>query len=174
MAELLLTNVGGVVALPQTGSNGLAVNIPVPFGMTIGNSQLVLRLLFTGGQSNGVDLQFQLDNIQIDGTVPEPATVAGGLLGVLGLCWFQRRRLIRSRAFTARVARIFCWGARASGAVAFTASRRNDLSLDSLFARKCEDRQQSSRSRGRGRQHARRARSPECFDRVCVASAVTP
>jgi hypothetical protein len=28
--------------------------------------------------------------------VPEPTTIAGGLLGVLGLCWFQRRRLIRS------------------------------------------------------------------------------
>jgi PEP-CTERM motif len=58
-----------------------------------------LRLLFTGGSSNGNDLQFQLDNIQINGTVPEPATVAGGLLGVLGLCWFQRRRLIRSVRF---------------------------------------------------------------------------
>jgi membrane protein YqaA with SNARE-associated domain len=47
--------------------------------MNINN--LVLRLLFTGGQSNGNDLQFQLDNIQIGGFVPEPATVAGGLLG---------------------------------------------------------------------------------------------
>ncbi|PYK39251.1 MAG: hypothetical protein DME60_09890 [Verrucomicrobia bacterium] len=34
-----------------------------------------------------------IDNIQVNGTiVPEPATVGGGLLGVLGLCWFQRRR----------------------------------------------------------------------------------
>jgi hypothetical protein len=58
---------------------------------------LVLRLEFTGGQSNGVNNQDIIDNIQINGTiVPEPATVAGGLLGVLGLCWFQRRRLIRS------------------------------------------------------------------------------
>ena len=60
----------------------------------------LLRLYFTGGQSNGVDLQILIDNIQINGTVvPEPATVAGGLLGVLGLCWFQRRRLIRSVRF---------------------------------------------------------------------------
>ena len=58
---------------------------------------LVLQLNFTGGQSNGNDLQNQIDNIQVNGTaVPEPATVAGGLLGVLGLCWHQRRRLIRS------------------------------------------------------------------------------
>ena len=93
------SNVGGSVTLVQTGSNGLTVTINVPFGVTINQSQLILRLLFSGGQSNGVDLQFQLDNLQINGTVPEPATVAGGLLGVLGLCWFQRRRLIRSVRF---------------------------------------------------------------------------
>ena len=58
------------------------------------------ELQFTGGQSNGNDLQTIVDNIQINGTiVPEPATIAGGLLGVLGLCWFQRRRLIRSVRF---------------------------------------------------------------------------
>jgi hypothetical protein len=58
---------------------------------------LVIRLVFTGGTSNGNNIQTEIDNIQINGTiVPEPATVAGGLLGVLGLCWFQRRRLIRS------------------------------------------------------------------------------
>ena len=62
--------------------------------------QLVLRLEFTGGQSNGVNDQDIIDNIQVNGTiVPEPATVAGGLLGVLGLCWFQRWRLIRSVRF---------------------------------------------------------------------------
>jgi hypothetical protein len=55
---------------------------------------LVLRLVFSGGTSNGNDPQTQIDNILISGTiVPEPATVAGGLLGVLGLCWFQQRRL---------------------------------------------------------------------------------
>jgi hypothetical protein len=89
--------VGAVIPLASTP--GTAITINVPFGVTINQSQLILRLLFTGGQSNGVDLQFQLDNLQINGTVPEPATVAGGLLGVLGLCWFQRRRLIRSVRF---------------------------------------------------------------------------
>jgi hypothetical protein len=86
-------------ALPATGLNGATINITIPAGLTLGVNNLALRLLFTGGQSNGTDLQFQLDNIQIGGTVPEPATVAGGLLGVLGLCWFQRRRLIRSVRF---------------------------------------------------------------------------
>jgi hypothetical protein len=61
---------------------------------------LVLRLVFTGGTSNGNNPETQIDNLLIGGTiVPEPATVAGGLLGVLGLCWFQRRRLIRAVRF---------------------------------------------------------------------------
>jgi hypothetical protein len=55
---------------------------------------LVLRLVFTGATSNGENAELTIDNLQINGTiVPEPATVAGGLFGVLGLCWFQRRRL---------------------------------------------------------------------------------
>jgi hypothetical protein len=87
--------------LPATGSSGsFIVFNTIPAGTTLNQPNLILRLLFTGGQSNGANLQFELDNIQIGGTVvPEPATVAGGLLGVLGLCWFQRRRLIRSARF---------------------------------------------------------------------------
>jgi hypothetical protein len=91
-------NIGGLVALPATP--GSVINISVPLGTTVNVSNLVMRLTFSGGQSNGNDLQFELDNIQINGIiVPEPATMAGGLLGVLGLCWFQRRRLIRSARF---------------------------------------------------------------------------
>jgi hypothetical protein len=94
------TNLSGVIALPQTGNNGAVITISIPAGTTLNINNLVLRLLFTGGQSNGGNLQFQLDNIQIGGTiVPEPATVAAGLLGILGLCWHQRRRLIRSVRF---------------------------------------------------------------------------
>jgi hypothetical protein len=75
------------------------VTLAVPVGANNAPS-LVLRLQFTGGQSSGNDLQTWIDNIQINGTiVPEPGTVAGGLLGVLGLCWQQRRRLIRSARF---------------------------------------------------------------------------
>jgi len=52
-------------------------------------------LVFTGGQSNGSNGQTVIDNIQLTAgpAVPEPATVGGGLLGVVGLCWFQRRRI---------------------------------------------------------------------------------
>ena len=70
------------------------VSLAVPVGAN-NAPLLVLRFDFSGGQSNGNDLQTIVDNIQINGTiVPEPTTIAGGLLGVLGLCWFQRRRLI--------------------------------------------------------------------------------
>ncbi len=66
-------------------------------GTTLNQSLLVIRLQFLGGQSNGANLQDLFDNYQICGTiVPEPATIAGGLLGILGLCFHQRRRLIRS------------------------------------------------------------------------------
>jgi hypothetical protein len=94
------TNIGANVALPPgTPSGGTTITITLQNGTTLNIPQLALRLLFNTGQSNGVNLEFQIDNIQINGTVPEPATVAGGLLGVLGLCWFQRRRLIRSVRF---------------------------------------------------------------------------
>jgi hypothetical protein len=89
------TNLSLVTALPATP--GSVISFTIPAGTTGGISNLVLRLLFTGGQSNGTDLQFELDNIQINGTIVP--TVAGGLLGVLGLCWFQRKRLIRSVRF---------------------------------------------------------------------------
>jgi len=69
------------------------VSLAVPVGAN-NAPLLVLRLQFSNG-GPGNDLQTIVDNIQINGTiVPEPTTIAGGLLGVLGLCWFQRRRLI--------------------------------------------------------------------------------
>jgi PEP-CTERM motif len=46
-----------------------------------------------GNNANGNDTL--VDNIQVTG-VPEPTTMIGGMLGVLGLCWFQRRWLVRS------------------------------------------------------------------------------
>ena len=96
------TNGGGTfIAGPSVVLTGALqlVTLPVPVGAN-NTPLLTLRLVFTGGTSNGNDLQTSVDNIQVGGTiVPEPATVAGGLLGVLGLCWFQRRRLIRSVRF---------------------------------------------------------------------------
>jgi hypothetical protein len=90
-------NSGNFADITTGGAQVISLAVP-----TAANNapQLVLRLEFTGGQSNGVNDQDIIDNILIGGTiVPEPATVAGGLLGVLGLCWFQRRRLICSVRF---------------------------------------------------------------------------
>ena len=97
------------VAFSTTGINGtftifatapipsggvLVLSAPVPVGANL-QPNLAFSIILSGGQSNGNDLQNVVDNILIDGTiVPEPATMATGLLGVLGLCWFQRRRLI--------------------------------------------------------------------------------
>ena len=84
-------------ALPSSGT--IIVAAPVP-NQANNAPLLMLRIELTGGQSNGTNLQNIMDNIQVNGDiVPEPATVAGGLLGVLGLCWFQRKRLIRSVRF---------------------------------------------------------------------------
>jgi hypothetical protein len=83
--------------VPEAGTVIISAAVP-----TAANNapDLVLRIELTGGQSNGTDLQNIMDNIRVEGTiVPEPATVGGGLLGVLGLCWYQRRRLIRSIRF---------------------------------------------------------------------------
>ena len=105
-ASLLISFDGGL-SFTQEGLTQVIPNGPgtimtftIPSGTTLNQPDLVLRLAFTGGRSNGVDLQNEIDNIQVNGViVPEPATVAGGLLGVLGLCWFQRKRLIRSVRF---------------------------------------------------------------------------
>ena len=87
---------GQIFTLPPSGTTVVSFSVPA-----VANNAplLVLRLQFIGGQP-GNDLQDVIDNVQINGTiVPEPATVAAGLLGVLGLCWHQRRRLIRSLRF---------------------------------------------------------------------------
>jgi hypothetical protein len=77
-----------------TGGGFNVITFAVPAAVD-GQPNVVLRLTFNGGTSSGNNLQTILDNIQLTG-VPEPTTVAGGLLGVLGLCWHQRRRLIGS------------------------------------------------------------------------------
>jgi hypothetical protein len=87
---------GQTFNLPPSGTTVVSFSVPAAANNA---PLLVLRLQFTGGRP-GLDLQDIIDNIQINGTiVPEPATVAGGLFGVLGLCWHQRRRLIRHVRF---------------------------------------------------------------------------
>jgi len=104
LASLFYSTDGGVnftfsgssATIPNiTREGAILVTLPVP---TAANNvpDLVVRIQFNGGQSNGGQVQDVIDNIRVEGTiVPEPSTIAGGLLGVLGLCWHQRRRLIR-------------------------------------------------------------------------------
>jgi hypothetical protein len=83
----------GPSAILTQGAGPFIASLPVPIAAN-NAPLLVLRLVFTGATSNGNNAELTIDNIQINGTiVPEPATIAGGLFGVLGLCWFQRRRL---------------------------------------------------------------------------------
>ena len=87
------TDFGGL----RTMSTGTQPPISIPVPAAVNQFGFVtFRLTFSGGFSNGNDTQTVIDNIRLDGTfVPEPATVMGGLLGVFGLCWHQRRRLVR-------------------------------------------------------------------------------
>jgi hypothetical protein len=83
--------------IPSSGTIIVSAAVPIAANNA---PDLVLRIELTGGQSNGTNLQNVVDNIRVEGTIiPEPATVVGGLLGVLGLGWHQRRRLIRSVRF---------------------------------------------------------------------------
>jgi hypothetical protein len=83
------TVVGSQPIVPGGGFQ--IITFAIPPGAE-GQPDVIFRLSFTGGTSQGNNLQTVIDNIQLTG-VPEPTTVAGGLLGVLGLCWHQRRRL---------------------------------------------------------------------------------
>jgi hypothetical protein len=106
--ELLYSTNGGVTFTSAgsqdlvTGVHVIAFNNIAPTVFTGNGSppSTIFCLHFTGGASNGQDRQTVIDNIQLNATVvPEPATVAGGLLGLCGLCWHQRRRLVRSLRF---------------------------------------------------------------------------
>ena len=76
-----------------TGGNFVATSATVPMDAE-NKASVIFQICFSGGTSNGNDVQTVIDNLRLD-AVPEPATVASGLFSVCGLCWFQRRRLIR-------------------------------------------------------------------------------
>jgi hypothetical protein len=89
----------GTATIPTDGTPTIK-SFVVPAGAN-NAANLAFRFFFTGGTGTRQDTHYtQFDNIQLTGTiVPEPATVAGGLIGVLGLCWLQRRRLLRPVRF---------------------------------------------------------------------------
>jgi len=66
----------------------------------IAGSNLFFEFCFSGSGNNANGNDTFIDNIQVNAVaVPEPSTYIGGLFGVLGLCWFQRRWLVRSLHF---------------------------------------------------------------------------
>ncbi len=94
----LVVTVGTTLSLGQTftildkvvagGIVGTFAGIPQG-GTVTGSNGTVFSVNYTGGDGNDIVLMVTA------APVPEPTTIAGGLLGVLGLCWLQRRRLIR-------------------------------------------------------------------------------
>jgi hypothetical protein len=86
------TNFQPLTAINQDGLYHLyTAGLTLPAGTT----SIFIQFCFTGSRNDAVGNHTFIDNIEIDAIIPEPATVTGGLLGVLGLCWQQRRRLIR-------------------------------------------------------------------------------
>ena len=63
-------------------------------------SDLTLQFCLGGSKNNAEGNHTYIDNIQLTAAVvPEPSTYIGGLVGLLGICWFQRRWLVRSLRF---------------------------------------------------------------------------
>ena len=67
--------------------SGGAVN-----GISGGN--LFFEFCFSGSTNNANGNNTFIDNIQVT-ALPEPSSYIGGLLGIIGLCWYQRRRFTR-------------------------------------------------------------------------------
>jgi hypothetical protein len=75
-------------------------NAYVPYSANLptavnGQSTVYVQFCFSGATDGSEAVSTNLDNIQVSGTVPEPSTYIGGLLGIGVLCWSQRRSLFR-------------------------------------------------------------------------------
>jgi hypothetical protein len=57
-------------------------------------STLYFEFCFSGATNAGATAATLIDNITVT-AVPEPSTYIGGLLGIIGLCWYQRRWFTR-------------------------------------------------------------------------------
>ena len=84
----------GTAGISSSTSQVISFGVPAA---AEGQSDVTFRLVFSGATSSGNNLQNVIDNIRLDAraVIPEPASVVGALLGACGLCWNQRRRLIR-------------------------------------------------------------------------------
>ena len=106
--ELEFSNNGGISFSPFAMVNNLTSHTDYNPALTFDVSAL------TGGAVDGVsgnklffgfsfsgatnsDAATFIDNIQVTAVtaIPEPSSYIGGLLGLVGLCWYQRRRFMR-------------------------------------------------------------------------------
>ena len=60
----------------------------------ISGGNLFFEFCFSGSTNNANGNNTFIDNIQVT-ALPEPSSYIGGLLGIVGLCWYQRRRFTR-------------------------------------------------------------------------------
>jgi hypothetical protein len=63
-------------------------------GAVDNQSTLYFEFCFSGATNAGAPDHTFIDNIGVT-AVPEPSTYIGGLLGIIGLCWYQRRWFTR-------------------------------------------------------------------------------
>jgi hypothetical protein len=59
----------------------------------VSGSNLFFEFVFSGASAGETHGETLIDNIQVT-AVPEPSSYIGALFGLVGLCWFQRRRLM--------------------------------------------------------------------------------
>jgi len=86
---------GTITTLQAVQNTYVAFSANLPTAVN-GQSSVYIQFCFSGATDNGNSRSQAMDNIQVSGTVPEPSTYLGGLLGLGLLCWSQRRRLIQS------------------------------------------------------------------------------
>jgi len=90
-ADIALTT-AGVSNFPTFATTGGSFTLAAP------TTTLFLEFCFFDQSSNAEGNHTFIDNIQVR-AVPEPATVFSGVFAAIGLCWFQRRWLVRSLRF---------------------------------------------------------------------------
>jgi hypothetical protein len=82
----------GLVSINQDGSYH-----PYSFDISgaAGSANAVIEICLSGSTNSSNGNHTLIDNIVVNSEtcVPEPSTYIGGLLGIVGLCWYQRRRI---------------------------------------------------------------------------------
>jgi len=85
---------------PNLGAGYMTYLATLTAPAALNTANLSLEFCFSGANNSNGGAHTYIDNIRLTATVvPEPSSYIGGLVGILGLCWFQRRWLVRSLRF---------------------------------------------------------------------------